>query len=191
MATGVQSVDLEIDYNSADLNISGVTITGLPTSTWIATTNSSTPGRFHNEPQQPGRGTGKRSANAGQDRRDHSEQCAIRRGRRCSSSHNIRINEITNTAVGEEAVHKVAYFGDLSGDGTISTADSSNVAQISVGLGQRFPCRSNWLIRSILGDVTGDGTISSLDASFVAQKSLASLSHKSLHRFSCRWFSRS
>jgi hypothetical protein len=74
-------------------------------------------------------------------------------------------------AQGDVAVHKVAYFGDASGDGTIHADDAGLVARIPVKLDTGFAA---YLLTDpvIIADVTGDGTIHADDASYVAQAAI-------------------
>ena len=69
----------------------------------------------------------------------------------------------------ERGVEKVAYFGDASGDGTLSGTDASLISRNVVHLDNGF---SAYPLTDplIIADVTGDGTLSGLDASYVAQK---------------------
>ena len=68
----------------------------------------------------------------------------------------------------DEAMHKVAYVGDATGDGSYSSMDSSLIARVVVGLDSGFDAY-RVTDPTVVGDVTGDGTLSSLDARYVSR----------------------
>ncbi|MCA9247832.1 MAG: tandem-95 repeat protein, partial [Planctomycetales bacterium] len=77
-------------------------------------------------------------------------------------------NDASVVADGTSAVHRVAYLGDASNDGTYSAFDASLIARLAVGLDAGLAAFGS-LHPKILADVSGDGTVSALDASYVAR----------------------
>ena len=71
-------------------------------------------------------------------------------------------------SIGGRAVEKVAYFGDASGDGTLSGYDAALIARNSVMIDDGFSA-SPLTDPRIIGDVTGNGTLSAMDAMYVSQ----------------------
>jgi hypothetical protein len=67
-----------------------------------------------------------------------------------------------------DALEKVVYFGDVSGDGRVNAADASLVARNRVHLDSGFSAYALTDPR-IIGNVTGNGTLASSDASLIAQ----------------------
>jgi hypothetical protein len=85
---------------------------------------------------------------------------------------NVAVNEQEIPVLTDEALEKVAYFGDATGDGTLSGFDSNLISRNVVHLDNGFTAYPLTDPR-IVADVTGDGTLSGLDASYVAQKSVS------------------
>jgi hypothetical protein len=83
----------------------------------------------------------------------------------------IRVNEGGIAAVGDNAIHKVAFLGDATGEGSLSGTDASRISRAVVGLDGGF---SAYPLTDpvIIADATGDRTLSGLDASYVARKSV-------------------
>lgn len=71
-------------------------------------------------------------------------------------------------AIVDDAVHKVAFFGDSTGDGTYSGLDAQRTARVVVGLDDGFDSHPD-IDPLVIADVTGDGSISGLDAQRIAQ----------------------
>ena len=63
----------------------------------------------------------------------------------------------------------LAYSGDTTGNGTLSSLDASRVQRVVVGLDSGFDAYDD-LNPVLLGDTTGNGTLSSLDASCIQQQ---------------------
>ena len=84
----------------------------------------------------------------------------------------VHINEGNIPVTTDEAIEKAVFFGDASGDGSLSGQDASlisrNVVQLDNGF-TAYPLTDPLIV----ADVTGDGTLSGLDASLVAQKSVS------------------
>jgi hypothetical protein len=81
----------------------------------------------------------------------------------------VSINEGALAAVGDDAVHVVAYFGDTTGNGSYSSLDGQRVLRHAVGLDSGFaayPLADPVLI----ADITGNSAVSSLDATRILQE---------------------
>ncbi|MCH5374443.1 MAG: cohesin domain-containing protein, partial [Planctomycetes bacterium] len=80
----------------------------------------------------------------------------------------ISINAGGVPAIDDDGVHVVAYFGDVTGNGTYSSLDSSRVSRMAVGLDTgfaAFPLADPVLV----GDLTMNGGFSSLDTSRISR----------------------
>ena len=80
----------------------------------------------------------------------------------------IELNNGNIAAVGDTGVGKVAYKGDVSGNGSYSSLDASLIAHTSVGINSGFDAYSA-IDPLIIGDINNDGNITALDASLVTQ----------------------
>jgi len=72
---------------------------------------------------------------------------------------------------GSDAVHKVVYFGDTDGMGSLQSSDASLMARVGLKIDDGFSA-DPLTAPSIIGDVTGDGLINGNDASLLSQKIL-------------------
>ena len=63
----------------------------------------------------------------------------------------------------------LAYSGDTTGNGSLSSLDASRVQRVVVGLDSGFDAYDS-INPTLLGDTTGNGTLSSLDASRIQQQ---------------------
>ena len=63
----------------------------------------------------------------------------------------------------------LAYSGDNTGNGSLSSLDASRVQRVVVGLDSGFDAYDS-INPTLLGDTTGNGTLSSLDASRIQQQ---------------------
>ena len=63
----------------------------------------------------------------------------------------------------------LAYAGDTTGDGSLSSLDASRVQRVVVGLESGFDAYDT-INPVLIGDTTGNGTLSSLDASRIQQQ---------------------
>ena len=81
---------------------------------------------------------------------------------------NISLNSGTIPALDDDGLQVVAYFGDVSGNGTYTGQDASYLARLSVGIDTGLE-EFALLDPFIVGDITGDGTISAQDASLLMQ----------------------
>ena len=84
---------------------------------------------------------------------------------------NVSLNDGAIAAVGDRAIHKVAYFGDATGNRSYSGLDASWIARVAVLLDSGFDAYQ-FVDPVIVGDITGNGWLSGLDASDVARKSV-------------------
>ena len=169
--TGVTSVSFELDYNASYLTVSSVQLAAGISGT-LSVTNT-TPGTllvsitgFSS--------TAPAGAVGGTDIVDISASVPATAISSYGASALLKlVNPQVNAAAiaVADAVEKVAYFGDTTGDGTLSGLDASDDARNQVQLDNGFSAYPLTDPR-IVGDVTGDGTISGQDASFIAQKSV-------------------
>jgi uncharacterized delta-60 repeat protein len=83
----------------------------------------------------------------------------------------LRINEGAIAGTTDEAVEKVAFLGDASGNKGYSAYDSSLIANVVVGNATGFDAFP-LIDPVIIADVTQDGTLSGQDASLVADQSI-------------------
>ncbi|MCB1967173.1 MAG: cadherin-like domain-containing protein, partial [Candidatus Accumulibacter sp.] len=81
----------------------------------------------------------------------------------------VSVNEGALAAVGDDAVHVVAYFGDATGNGSYSSLDGQRVLRHTVGLDSGFAA---YLLADpvLVADITGNGRVSSLDATRILQE---------------------
>ncbi|WP_254511828.1 SdrD B-like domain-containing protein [Anatilimnocola floriformis] len=81
---------------------------------------------------------------------------------------NISLNSGAIPAIDDDALHVVAYFADVTGNGAYSAQDASLVARNAVGIDtglQDFPL----LDPVVIGDITGNGSFSGDDTSLILQ----------------------
>jgi autotransporter-associated beta strand protein len=83
----------------------------------------------------------------------------------------VQLNDGAIAAHGENAFHKVAYFGDTSGSRSYSGLDAAYIARVAVDLNTGFDAYE-LADPIVIADATGNGSLSSLDASFVARKAI-------------------
>lgn len=81
---------------------------------------------------------------------------------------NISLNAGAIPALDDDALHVVAFFADVTGNGTYSAQDASLIARQAVGIDTGFD-QFKLLDPFILGDITGNGGISAQDTSFMLQ----------------------
>ncbi len=70
--------------------------------------------------------------------------------------------------IGDDAMQVVAFFGDVTGNGTYSAQDASISSQLAVGINTGLESYQ-LLDPMIVGDITGNGTFSSTDTSLMLQ----------------------
>jgi hypothetical protein len=81
---------------------------------------------------------------------------------------NVTINSGAIAAIGDDALHVAAYFGDTTGNGTYSALDAQRVLRVAAALDSGF---APYILIDpvVIGDITGNGAISSLDATRILQ----------------------
>lgn len=84
---------------------------------------------------------------------------------------NISLNSGGIQALDDDAVHVVAYFGDLSANGTYSASDSTSMSRLVVNAITGITA-FKLLDPAIIADITGAAGISSSDTSRVMQRSV-------------------
>lgn len=170
--SGLQSLSFEIDYDPTLLEVTGAQMAaGLPAD-WSATWQVTNSG---GQAQLVVTASGTTALPAGA--RDVVDLIADvpgsapYRAAQLLKPTNVQLNSGAIGAVVDEAVQKVAYFGDATGDGSLSSFDASFISRNVVQLDDGFSAYPLTDPR-IIADVTGDGSISGLDASFVANASV-------------------
>jgi len=85
----------------------------------------------------------------------------------------LSVSEVTidgsQAAMGDSAVHVVAYLGDASGNQSYDSADADPISRVAVGLDSGFAAY-RVIDPVIVADVSGDGRLSPYDAALVLQK---------------------
>ncbi|MCA9245673.1 MAG: cadherin-like domain-containing protein [Planctomycetales bacterium] len=71
----------------------------------------------------------------------------------------------------DDAVHAVAYPGDVTGSSTFSALDASSIARVAVGMDTGFDFFPR-IDPALVGDVTQNGVLTAFDAAFVARKAV-------------------
>ncbi len=168
--TGVTAVDFSLLYNPALMTITADTLAaGLP-SGWTVVVNRNQPNFVPGDLQVSIFGTTALGAGA------HTLlnlTANVPSGASYGASADLRINglRINEGAIAGtmgDAVEKVAFLGDATGNQSYSGLDASDIANVVVhnvtGF-SAFPLTDP----VIVGDVTGDGTLSGQDASLVSQ----------------------
>lgn len=84
---------------------------------------------------------------------------------------NIVLNGGAIPALDDDAVHVVAYFGDVTANGTYSGTDASYIARLGVSLDTGF-APFKLLDPVIIGDLTGNNGFSALDTALALQQAV-------------------
>ncbi len=173
--TGVRNVDFQINFDPSLIFITGATTAGQAAAAgWSVTTNSTIIDAHHATFTLSASGTG---ALPGGPSDVVDLMASIPVNAPYGASQLLKLTTVTGSngilnegnigVLTAEAVQKVAFLGDATGDGALSGLDASYIARNTVGLDDGFSAYPLTDPR-IIGDVTGDGTISGLDASEVA-----------------------
>ncbi len=167
--SGVLSVDFQLSYDPALLNIGGVSFVSTLPGSWGVTYNNSVPGTLtvtmSGTTSLPSGGldlvkivgTVPASAPYG--------ACEV------LSLSNVQINGGQIPGIGSQAIHKAVYLGDADGNQTLDPYDSFDISRVVVGIDSgfyAFPLTDPLII----GDVSGDAALSGLDSSYVLEKSV-------------------
>ncbi|MFI5378323.1 MAG: PKD domain-containing protein [Tepidisphaerales bacterium] len=163
--TGVTSVQLTLGYDASILAINNVT----GPAGWSVDTTGSTPGHLVISASGPALASGVVTLLA--------LNAAVRSDAQYGSMEMLRISGLAVNggaiaATADDAVHKVAFVGDATGDRSYSGLDAADIARVVVGLDTGFAAYP-LTDPAIVGDATGDGTLSGLDANSVARESVA------------------
>jgi hypothetical protein len=86
---------------------------------------------------------------------------------------NISLNLGATPSVDDDAIHVVAYFGDVTANGSYSSQDGSRISRVSVGLDSGFE-PYKLLDPVIVGDISGNGAISATDTARILQAAVGS-----------------
>jgi hypothetical protein len=83
----------------------------------------------------------------------------------------IVLNGGAIAALDDDAVHVVAYFGDVTANGSYSGTDAAYIARLAVGI-ETGLAAYKLLDPIIVGDITGNDAFSALDTALVLQQSV-------------------
>ncbi|MGA2496150.1 MAG: cohesin domain-containing protein [Tepidisphaeraceae bacterium] len=162
--TGVSSVQLTLTYDASLLTIDGVT----GPAGWSVDTTGSTPGQLVVSAAGPTLADGVTSL--------LTLDAAVPSSARYGASELLRISGLqvngeAIAATADDAVHKVAFLGDATGDRSYSALDAADISRVVAGLDTGFAAYP-LTDPVIVGDVTGDGTLLGLDATEVAREAV-------------------
>ncbi|WP_425614617.1 cohesin domain-containing protein [Anatilimnocola sp. NA78] len=167
---GITSANFEIRYNPALLHISSATVAnGLPVGAAVSI-NTTTPGvaviQF-TSPTPLASGTTRFI-----DLQAQVPATAPYLQKQVLDVTTISLNAGGIPGLDDDGLHVAAYFGDLTGNGTLSAQDATDIARIAVGFDNGFAVFPT-LDPRIVGDITGNGTISSFDVTRMLQVAAA------------------
>jgi hypothetical protein len=168
--SGVTAVDFNLTYNASDLTINGVTLSPtLQADGFGIAINNTTPGDLSISIY------GTSAMPAGLQTLIYLNATVPMAATYGSGAMldvtGLRINEGAIAGTADEAVEKVAFLGDASGNKGYSAYDSSLIANVVVGNATGFDAFP-LIDPVIIADVTQDGTLSGQDASLVADESI-------------------
>lgn len=163
---GITSATFELRYNPALLTITAASVAaGLPVGATV-NLNTSTPGVASLQFSSP------TPLAAGTTRFVNLQatvpSTALYRTKHVLDLTNISLNAGAIPALDDDALHVVAFFADVTGNGTYSAQDASFIARQAVGIDTGFD-QFKLLDPFIIGDITGNGGISAQDTSFMLQ----------------------
>lgn len=171
-AAGVRSVNLQLTYDPAFLNITAASVAdGVPAGAAVIL-NNTTPGlailTFFSPADLPATGGAFVNLTASVPIADAN---AIYRGKQVLDLHTISIGDATATpfpVVDNDAIHVATFFGDVSGNGRINASDASRVGRVAALLDGGF--EDSLLVDPlVVGDISGNGRLNAADASRVAR----------------------
>lgn len=165
---GITSATLNLKYDPALLTISGGTVAaGLPAGASVAV-NTSVAGVATIQFTSPTPLT--TGTTRFVDLQASVPATAPYRSKQILDLDSILINAGAIPALDDDAVQVVAYFGDLTGNGTYSGSDSTRLSRLVVGL-EPGVAAYKLLDPAIIADITGAAGISSSDVTRVMQRS--------------------
>lgn len=163
---GITTVSLQLKYDPALLTVTGVTpASGLPPGT---TVNLSTPVngvatiQFTSPTALPAGSTQLFNLQASV------PSTAPYRSKSLLDLSNVVVNGGAIPAVDDDAVQVVAYFGDVTANGSYSAQDASYIARMAVGIDGGLAAYK-LLDPTIVGDLSGNGGFSAIDTSKMLQ----------------------
>jgi hypothetical protein len=165
-AAGITSISLTLQFNPALLNVTGA-VTVIPGTMGIF--SSPSPGTVLlslNSPTPLAAGTMDfaRLVATVPDNAPYTSKLVIEVA-------GLRINDSAIEAVGDSGVGVIGYFGDTTGNGTLSSADAARALRVAVGLDGGF---SAYQLADpvLIADVTGNGVLNAADATRILQAAL-------------------
>jgi probable HAF family extracellular repeat protein/predicted outer membrane repeat protein len=168
-AAGVRAVDFNFRYDPAMLNITSAALASAMPADWSVTVNLATPGlarlSLFGSTALP---AGARDLVILQ--ASVPSTATYRTGERLVLE-SVQLNEGAIAVRGDQAVHKIAYLGDATGNRTLSALDAALIARVGVQLDSGFDAYP-MTDPVIITDASGNGSITSLDASYVLAKSI-------------------
>ena len=174
-ATNVRSADFTFNYDPSQLFVAGASLaTGLP-SDWSITFNNSTAGTLIVSVSGI---TPLSGANLPLVLIDATvPSTAPYKASEALRMTNVAVSVqsgslvVAAPAVGDIAVHKTLYLGDVDGSGIYTGTDSALISRVSVGLDTGFDA-VDYTDPVIVADIDGGGTVNGQDATIVAQRSV-------------------
>jgi len=169
-AAGVTSLAVDVAYDGTLLAISGAALAASLPGDWAVTLDTATPGvaKLNAAGTTPLAGTNVeivQLAAAVPNAAPYGASQAIR-------LENVVLNNGAIAAIGDEAVHKAAYLGDVDNSGVHSAADAFLVVQAGLGLASGFAAHA-WTDPRMMADVDGSGVLSAADAFLIVQEGLS------------------
>lgn len=163
---GITTATFELRYNPAQLNVTTATVAaGVPAGATV-NLDTSTPGvalLTLNSPTPLLAGTTHFASL-------HADvpSTALYRSKQVLDIANISLNAGTILALDDDGVQVVAYFADVTGNGTYSAQDASLIARLAVGIDTGLE-EFQLLDPAIVGDITSNGSFSATDTSLMLQ----------------------
>ncbi|RIK79864.1 MAG: hypothetical protein DCC68_12120 [Planctomycetota bacterium] len=167
--SGVLSVDLDVVYDPALLNISSIArAAGVPTN-WTVTANLTQPGRARVT------ASGVTALSAGPVdvlRIAATVPTAAAIGdAQIVRLENVRVNGGLIASIADAALHKVAFLADVDGNFAYTAFDAAFISRVVVGFDTGFDAFP-LVDPVVIGNSSGTGSLSGLDAAYVAQKAV-------------------
>ncbi len=174
-ATNVRSVDFTFNYDPGQLFVAGASLAaGLPAD-WSITFNNSTAGTLIVSASgiTPLSGTNLPLVLIDATVPSTAPYKASEALRMTNVAVSVQSGSlvVAAPAVGDIAVHKTLYLGDVDGSGLYTGTDSALISRVSVGLDSGFDA-VDYTDPTIVADIDGNGTVTGGDATIVAQRSV-------------------
>ena len=171
-AANVRSVDFTFNYDPTQLHVSGASLAASLPSDWNITFNNASAGTLIVSASgvTPLSGTNLPVVLIDSDVPSSAPYRASEALRMTSVALSVQSGSLVVAApvVGDLAVHKTVYLGDVDGNGVYTGTDSALISRVAVGLDTGFDAE-DYTDPMIVADVDGGGTVNGGDATIVAQ----------------------